>query len=65
MSQTVKNLPAMWVTQVRSMGWEDPLEKEKATQLQYPGLENSMDIGDQWDIVHGVPKGQTRLNKHK
>ena len=31
MVQTVKNLPAMWETQVRSLGQEDPLEKEKAT----------------------------------
>ena len=27
----VKNLPAMQVTQVRSLGWEDPLEEGKAT----------------------------------
>ena len=27
----VKNLPAMQKTQVRSLGWEDPLEKETAT----------------------------------
>ena len=27
----VKNVPAMWETQVRSLGWEDPLEKGKAT----------------------------------
>ena len=31
MAQTVKNLPAMQETQVRSLGWEDPLEKEMAT----------------------------------
>ena len=30
-SQTVKNLPAMWETWVRSLGWEDPLEKGMAT----------------------------------
>ena len=30
MAQTVKNLPAMWETWVRSLGWEDPLEKEMA-----------------------------------
>ena len=30
-AQTVKNLPAMWETQVRSLGQEDPLEKGKAT----------------------------------
>ena len=27
----VKNLPAMWETRVRSLGWEDPLEREMAT----------------------------------
>ena len=27
----VKNLPAMWETLVQSLGWEDPLEKGKAT----------------------------------
>ena len=30
-AQMVKQLPTMWQTQVRSLGWEDPLEKEKAT----------------------------------
>ena len=30
-AQLVKNLPAMWETWVRSVGWEDPLEKGKAT----------------------------------
>ena len=30
-AQTVKRLPAVWKTQVRSLGWEDPLEKEMAT----------------------------------
>ena len=30
-AQTVKRLPAMRVTLVRSLGWEDPLEKETAT----------------------------------
>ena len=27
----VKHLPTMWKTGVRSLGWEDPLEKEMAT----------------------------------
>ena len=31
MAQTVKCLPAMWETQVRSLGWEHPLQKEMAT----------------------------------
>ena len=30
-AQLVKNPPAMWETWVRSLSWEDPLEKEKAT----------------------------------
>ena len=30
-AQTVKRLPAMPETQVQSLGWEDPLEKEMAT----------------------------------
>ena len=30
-AQTVKRLPAVWETRVRSLGWEDPLEKEMAT----------------------------------
>ena len=31
MAQTVKRLPALWETQVLSLGLEDPLEKEMAT----------------------------------
>ena len=31
-AQMVKNLPAMLETLVRSLGWEDPLEKEMTTQ---------------------------------
>ena len=31
-AQIVKNLPAVQETQVRSLGWEDPLEKEMATR---------------------------------
>ena len=31
LSQTVKNLPAMWETWVWSLGWEDPLEMGMAT----------------------------------
>ena len=30
-AQLVKNPPAVWETWVRSLGWEDPLEKGKAT----------------------------------
>ena len=30
-AQLIKNQPAMWETWVQSLGWEDPLEKGKAT----------------------------------
>ena len=31
-AQLVKNPPTMWEAWVRSLGWEDPLEKGKATR---------------------------------
>ena len=42
----VRNLPAMWETQVRFLGWEDPLEKEMATHFssltwRFPWTEES------------------------
>ena len=38
MAQLVKNTPAMQETWVRSLGWEDPLEKGKATiPIFWPG----------------------------
>ena len=30
-AQVVKNTPAMWETWLRSLGWEEPLEKGMAT----------------------------------
>ena len=51
--QLVKNLRAMRETWVRSLGWEDFLEKGDYP-LQYSGLENSMDC-----TIHGVTKSQT------
>ena len=35
-SSTVKSLPEMQETQVRSPGWEDPLQKEMATYSSIP-----------------------------
>ena len=35
--QTVKSPPAMQETRVRSLGWEDPLEKEMATDSSILG----------------------------
>ena len=37
-AQLVKNPPAMQETLVRSLGWEDPLEKGKATHSSIVGL---------------------------
>ena len=56
-AQLVKNPLAMQETPVRFLGWEDPLEKGKATHSSNSGLENSMDC-----MVHGVAKSQTRLS---
>ena len=35
-AQMVKHLPAIWETQVRSLGWEDLLEEEMATHSSIP-----------------------------
>ena len=35
-AQGLKHLPAMQETWVRSLGWEDPLEKEMATHSSIP-----------------------------
>ena len=57
MAQLVKNLPALWKTWAWSLGWEDPLQKRKATHsCSYSLLENFMDC-----IVHGVTKSWTWL----
>jgi len=45
-------------TQVQSLGWEDPLEKEMATHSSILGLENLMDRGAWWAAVHGVAKSR-------
>ena len=47
-AQLVKNPPTMWETWVQSMGWEDPLEKGKATHS---------------GILAGVTKSQTQLKE--
>ena len=41
----LKNLLAIQETQVPSLGWEDPLEKEMATHFSIFCLENLMDRG--------------------
>ena len=46
-------------TQVQSLDWKDPLEQGIVYPFQYSCLENSMERGALWAIVHGVTKSQT------
>ena len=55
-TQMVKNLPAMRETWVWSLGWEDPLEKGKATHSSILAWRIS------WTTVDGVPKSWTWLS---
>ena len=52
MAQLVKNAPAMRETWVQSLGWEDPLEKGKATHSR---------ILD-WRIPWTIPWGHKELD---
>ena len=44
-AQTVKNLPAMWKTWVRSLGWEDPMEEGMTTHSSILAWRIPMDRG--------------------
>ena len=59
--QTVKNMPAMQETWVRSLGWDDPLEEGMATHSSILAWRIPVDRGFWWTAVHGVTKSQTRL----
>ena len=60
-AQTVKSLLAMWETWVRSLGWEDPLEKEMATTPVFlPGESHGQRT--LWATVLGVTQRQTQLS---
>ena len=54
--QTVKNLPAMPETWVRSLGREDPMEKETATHSSFLAWRIPTDGGAWQATVHGVAK---------
>ena len=41
-AQTVKRLSTMQETRVRSLGWEDPLEKEMAIHSMYLHIDSSV-----------------------
>ena len=55
-SQSVKHLPAMPEDRVRSLGQENPLEKEMATHSSILAWGNPMDRGAWWATVHRVTK---------
>ena len=61
-AQTIKNLPSVQETWVRSLCWEDPLEGGNGNPLQYSCLETPMDRGAWRAIVHGVSKSWTQLS---
>ena len=64
-AQLVKNLLATRETWVRSLAWEDPLEKELATRSSILAiLENPTDRGAWQPISSGVPKSLTDCCAH-
>ena len=58
----VKSLPAMQETQVQSLGQDRSPGERNGNPLQYSCLENSMDKGGGWAIVHGVARSRTLLS---
>ena len=60
LAQTVKNLPAVRETWIRSLGQEDPLEKEMATHSSILAWEVPWtEKPGRLHTVHGVSKSQT------
>ena len=59
----VKRLPTMWETWVRSLGQEDPLEKEMATHSSIPAWKIPwMEEPGRLQSVRGVTKSWTLLS---
>ena len=69
----VKNPPAMWEIWVRSLGWEDPLEKGKATHFvfwlgEFHGLyspwgHKELDISEQLSLPFSFSAGKKVIFK--
>ena len=58
-AQMVKNLPAMWETWARSLGWEDSLEEGMATHSNILAWRIPVDRGAWWTTVHRVSESDT------
>ena len=60
MAQMVKSLPAVQETQIRSLGWEDPLEKGMVTTPVFlPGESHGRPW---WATVRGFSKSWIQLS---
>ena len=57
MAQRIKRLPAKQETLVRSLGWEDPLEKEMATHFSILAWRISW-TEEPGGLLHRVAKSQ-------
>ena len=64
-AQMVKNVPAVWETWVRSLGWEDPLEKGTATHSTILAWRNPRIEEPDRLTGHGVAKSQTRVSNFR
>ena len=58
-AQMIKNLPAVQETRVRSLGWEDPLEKGTATHSSILAWRIPWTEEPGGATVHGVAKSHT------
>ena len=62
LAQIVKTLPTTWETWVRSLGWEDLLEKGMATHSSILAWRIPIDRGAWRATVHRVTNSQTQLS---
>ena len=60
----IKNLPANAGDEGSIPGSGRTPGEGNGNPLQYSCLENPMDRGAAWAIIHGVAKSQTRLSAH-
>ena len=61
-AQSVKNPSSVQETWVRSLGWEDSLEKSMATHSSILAWRIPMERRAWWATVHGIAKSRTCLN---